>query len=1348
MLLLLPGLHSIAQSEAGFDEIAVFLEVPNLGAREIDVLVKDGEIFLPVHQVFDFFNIRIHPSTAFETISGFFLDRESTFSISWNTNEIRYENRLFKLKQGDLIHTETDLFLKEKYIERIFGLECNYSQKNQSVNIEPELEIPVIRELRQEDLRVNLERLAGEDESDVEVGRSYPLFSIGTADWSVWSRQALQGSAETKANLSLGSVLAGGEFTAGLTYNSSEAFRERDQHYLWRYVDNYNTTFSQIVVGKIDLLSTSTIKDPILGAKLTNTPTTLRKSSGTYTYSDKTEPNWIVELYVNNVLVGYARADASGFYTFDIPLVYGNSPIRLKFFGPYGEERTMERTISLPFAFVPKKTFEYDLSAGIVEDSLRSRILRMSANFGISRNVTIGAGYEYFTSVMVSPMMPFARGSLRLTPNLILTGEITYKVRTKGTLIYRHPSNMQLDLNYTKYTIEQQAIDHNYLEERRASILMPISLFNFSVNNRLTFHQILSADQTVTAGSLFSNSQVGEYFDNIAAGWFASGSGEDQNALSAATKYTFAEWLISGTFSGIHANITTSGLFSGVQAPTIYSTLSLSYRFASGLRITPMAQYNYSGKQLQRVKIGLEHKLFRHAYLNLSFEQDFLNDFQNAALGFRYNFNFAQTGISGIRSENRTSFIQYARGSLISDKKTNYFKADEISNAGKGGITIIPYFDENSNGRRDSGEVRISGLNLRTSSGQIERIEKDTTIRILSLEAYTKCMIEFDDSDFDSSPLKLLNRTYSVHVDPNMLKVIEVPLVIAGKASGTIRINWDGEIRELDGIVSFLYNKDRKRAGRVFSKADGTYNFEGLSLGTYVVKIDSIQLQRIGMTCTPDSINFEISSDSGRTIVTGLDFMLERTPEPKEALPKKEAPDSIQKITAPPGAQITRKDSTYIKIHELVQEVTDTTDSYAIQLGAFGRKTNATAFKDKIAAQLDREVEIVLEDGLFKVRILDFGSREEVDEFIPVLSEIGIEELWVINLRGIRQEMMLMTVRDTITEVIEIRTEMSDPDDHSNLNLQLGAFRDPDRAEALKFRLTTSLDQPVIIIEEDGYSKVRLTGFTRPEQRNAILPELAELGFTDVWVLPYDTSLYEPEIRAPEQVVAQFVEQVSEEDVVEDDLPEEEVFIQPETGSAMAVKEEIVEGVPPTGEVTGEVIKEEVIEEALAAEEAAEELIEEEIVMAEEEVLLQSERDRDIAVEDEIAEGILPPGEVTGEVIKEEVVEEALPEDEAAKEVVEEAAEEEPLIEKEKVEKPVIEQPRFSIQAGAFPELSEAKRAQRRIKSKLGLESILVQEFDFTRVLIPGFYTRRETHRYYPELAGLGYDRIMIIEQR
>ena len=115
-----------------------------------------------------------------------------------------------------------------------------------------------------------------------------------------------------------------------------------------------------------------------------------------------------MELYVNNVLVDYKKADASGFFTFEVPLVYGNTSVKLQFYGPWGEERSKEKNISIPFNFLPVGEFEYRVSAGIVEDSLSSSFSRANFDFGVTRFLTIGGGVEYLSSLASGKILPAA----------------------------------------------------------------------------------------------------------------------------------------------------------------------------------------------------------------------------------------------------------------------------------------------------------------------------------------------------------------------------------------------------------------------------------------------------------------------------------------------------------------------------------------------------------------------------------------------------------------------------------------------------------------------------------------------------------------------------------------------------------------------------------------------------------------------------------------------------------------------------------------------------------------------------------------------------------------------------
>lgn len=71
--------------------------------------------------------------------------------------------------------------------------------------------------MRQEEMRNNLNRLKGEVSADTTIGRSYPFFKFGMADWSVRATQEINGYAQTQLNLTIGAMIAGGEAEVSLT---------------------------------------------------------------------------------------------------------------------------------------------------------------------------------------------------------------------------------------------------------------------------------------------------------------------------------------------------------------------------------------------------------------------------------------------------------------------------------------------------------------------------------------------------------------------------------------------------------------------------------------------------------------------------------------------------------------------------------------------------------------------------------------------------------------------------------------------------------------------------------------------------------------------------------------------------------------------------------------------------------------------------------------------------------------------------------------------------------------------------------------------------------------------------
>jgi hypothetical protein len=376
-----------------YEEISVFLAVQGVGGYEITAIYKNDLIYLPITEMFQCLKINQKTSDFNDTISGFFLTENNRYLISQPERTIFIDGKLIHLSEDELLNTETtSLALRIDQYGKLFGLDCKFNFNSLSVELKTNLELPVIKELRLEQMRKNISRLRGDVKVDTTYQRKYHLFRGGMADWAVYSTQITGGTTETRGLLGLGAEFLGGETNIELNYSTRNHFDKRQQQYSWRWANNETKIVKQIIAGKISTQSIASIYSPLIGTIITNTPTSFRRSFGSYTMSDFTEPGWTVELYINNVVVDYTTADAKGFYKFDIPLVYGSSNVVVKFYGPWGEERQKEQTINVPYTFLPKGEMQYTIAGAVVQDTTHSLFTRGETNFGISRHLTLGGG--------------------------------------------------------------------------------------------------------------------------------------------------------------------------------------------------------------------------------------------------------------------------------------------------------------------------------------------------------------------------------------------------------------------------------------------------------------------------------------------------------------------------------------------------------------------------------------------------------------------------------------------------------------------------------------------------------------------------------------------------------------------------------------------------------------------------------------------------------------------------------------------------------------------------------------------------------------------------------------------
>jgi len=243
------------------------------------------------------------------------------------------------------------------------------------------------------------------------------------------------------------------------------------------------------------------------------------------------------------------------------------------------------------------------------------------------------------------------------------------------------------------------------------------------------------------------------------------------------------------------------------------------------------------------------------------------------AIGFRYNLAFTQATVSARQTNNTTTFQQTARGSLLYDASSKYVQAGIENTVGRSGIVIQPFLDYNGNGVKDNDEPKVTGLNLHVNGRFIKRSGRDSSIRILGLEPYSKYLIELDPGSFENISWQLKIHTLNVVTEPNRIKAIPIPVSIVGEVSGTVNLKTDKGVKGAGRIIVCVYKNDSTLVTKILTEPDGYFSYLGLAPGSYILQIDSNQMSKLNMQSS-SSIPFTIEANKDGDVKDGFEFLL------------------------------------------------------------------------------------------------------------------------------------------------------------------------------------------------------------------------------------------------------------------------------------------------------------------------------------------------------------------------------------------------------------------------------------------------------------------------------------------
>jgi len=932
-----------AISENTFDQLPVLVMIAGYDNFYIDAIyTKNKLLYVNVEDLLKMLKINCVITENGNVLNGYLEDESKTYSLNYTAKKILTGSKTMNSEKGILKETGS-LYLESSLFYKAFGISLTFNYRTLSVTLISNFELPALKLQRREKMRNNMLKIKDEVVPDTVLNRKYHLFRFGTLDWSVSSTQIWNQRSYNQFGFGIGTELLFGEADISVNFYDSQKFDYRQLNYLWRWVDNDKLIIKQAQAGKLSTSTISTLNAPVVGVVIRNTPTTIRKASGYYTINDKTEPNWTVELYINNIMVDFTTADVSGLYVFKVPIVYGYTTLKLKFYGTLGEERTEERTMNVPYTIMPVNGFEYALTAGMVQDNLNSRMGKAEFNYGLNKWMTIGGGMEYLSSILKKPYIPFATLTIQPFSKLTLNAQYAHGVKSSGLLYYYFLRDALLEIDYTKYVDGQLANNLNALEERKVIFSFPLKFNGLTGFTKLNYTQFV------------------------------------YKTLS----YNQADVIFSTYYNQISANSSTQLYWTTPTSTYISTNLSLSYRMKNGFTIRPSAQYIINSNQLMSYEINIE-KYIPKGNISLTYRRDVLSNDHSVNLNFKFDLNFARIILATTYNRGQAYSAQNVQGSLAFGSGKNKILGSNNSSMGKGGLSLYPFLDINENGIFDKDEPMIKLSSVKIFGANAMYSEKDSVVRIPDLNAFTYYTLEFNNNNLNNIGWRFKHNLYKILIDPNQFKRVNIPVISVGEVNGMTYFNSGNDMKGIGRIMIKIYNKNtNKVVAETLSESDGYINYLGLEPGKYIARIDSDQLNKLSMISTPKQIEFKISRTLVGDIVDGIDFTLSQVDkEVTESAMISSIPDFKSGINS--DIILSMPDNRITKITETILN-----EGIVLQFGAFIIRSNAIALSKVIENFLRNHVTIIHEGVYYKVYASGFTKSSKVQNVIFNMSKSG-----------------------------------------------------------------------------------------------------------------------------------------------------------------------------------------------------------------------------------------------------------------------------------------------------------------------------------------------------------------------
>jgi len=259
----------------------------------------------------------------------------------------------FKLNEISILFEDTppedpNAIATSEALGKIFPAKFNYSKKLQALLIEGNGKLPIEKKWAREQ---NQKMLTGNTITDDTPIVNFDYGLIGPPSLDVSASYLKNGQESFNYSFKGGmEALYGTAYVFGRGIDDDEL---TDLRVTWeRFHPDWFVQIGDVISPPIELVAQS---DAGRGFNFTTFPLENATQFDTDTIAGDLLNGWEVELYRGNTLLDFQKSNGSGRFIFrDIPLLFGENNIILKFYGPQGQFRQESRPVNIGSGMAPK----------------------------------------------------------------------------------------------------------------------------------------------------------------------------------------------------------------------------------------------------------------------------------------------------------------------------------------------------------------------------------------------------------------------------------------------------------------------------------------------------------------------------------------------------------------------------------------------------------------------------------------------------------------------------------------------------------------------------------------------------------------------------------------------------------------------------------------------------------------------------------------------------------------------------------------------------------------------------------------------------------------------------------